>query len=182
MYVDFESYDLCQVLVVYYGVVFKNIMIGEGIDGLLGLLVWMIVGVGDCVVILVGVYFMFNYYVVGFGGQFDFVLYWGDYEDLDVFLVKVVGVKLVYFVNFDNLMGMIYLFVVVEVMIFQIFDGMLLVLDEVYGEFVDVLLLVDVNDLCVICMCIFFKVYGMVGVCVGYVMGVVFLIVVFDWV
>lgn len=112
------------------------------------------------------------------------VFYLNDYEDLFVLIVKVceMQVKFIYFVNFDNLMGMCQKGVNIIVQFDQIFDGCFLVLDEVYVEFVfeGIEVIYDVEYLKVICMCIFFKGYGMVGVCVGYVMGVKDLIKSFD--
>lgn len=183
-YVDFDSYDLCYVLVVYYGVVLDNIMIGEGIDGLLGFLVCLMLVFGEIVVILDGVYLIFNYYVVGFGGFLYKVFYCDDVEDFEVLVVVVCEnfVWLVYLVNFDNLMGSWYLVLCIMVMLDQMLQGLFLVLDEVYVEFVldEVIFQIDLQDDWVICFCIFFKVYGMVGVRVGYVIGFLEFIVGFD--
>lgn len=180
MYADPESHDLRQALAAHHGVAPENIMIGEGIDGLLGLLVRMTVGAGDRVVTSAGAYPTFNYHVVGFGGQLDLVPYRGDHEDPDALLARAAGAKLVYFANPDNPMGTIHPPAVVEAMISQIPDGTLLVLDEAYGEFADALPSVDVNDPRVIRMRTFSKAYGMAGARVGYAMGAAPLIAAFD--
>jgi histidinol-phosphate aminotransferase len=47
----------------------ENIVVGEGIDGLLGYLVRLLVAEGDAVVTSDGAYPTFNYHVAGFGGR-----------------------------------------------------------------------------------------------------------------
>ena len=69
MYGDPENFDLKHALAKKHKVNFENIVIGEGIDGLLGYLVRLIIEKGDNVVTTDGAYPTFNYHVEGFGGN-----------------------------------------------------------------------------------------------------------------
>ena len=68
MYADPESHDLREALADSYDVPPECIVIGEGIDALLGNLVRLFVASGDAVVTSAGAYPTFNYHVAGFGG------------------------------------------------------------------------------------------------------------------
>jgi histidinol-phosphate aminotransferase len=81
MYADPESHDLRQALAAHHNIAAENIMIGEGIDTLLGLLVRLLIAQGDSVVTSAGAYPTFNYHVAGFGGTLHTVPYTGDHED-----------------------------------------------------------------------------------------------------
>ncbi|MCH8466178.1 MAG: aminotransferase class I/II-fold pyridoxal phosphate-dependent enzyme, partial [Roseinatronobacter sp.] len=107
MYGDSQSHDLRVALAAHHGVGPENIMLGEGIDGLLGLLVRLMVGPGDTVVTSDGAYPTFNYHVAGFGGVLHKVPYRDDHEDPTALLerAEAVGAKLLYFCNPDNPMG-----------------------------------------------------------------------------
>ena len=67
-YGDPENHDLRHALSAHEGVDPANIIIGEGIDGLLGYLVRMVTNPGDAIVTSDGAYPTFNYHVAGFGG------------------------------------------------------------------------------------------------------------------
>jgi histidinol-phosphate aminotransferase len=62
--------------------------VGEGIDGLLGYLVRLLVEPGDAVVTSDGAYPTFNYHVAGFGGELHKVPYTGDREDPQALIAK----------------------------------------------------------------------------------------------
>ena len=66
-YCDAENYELKQALAKHHGVTAENIIIGEGIDGLLGLTVRLFVDPGDAVITSAGAYPTFNYHVDGHG-------------------------------------------------------------------------------------------------------------------
>jgi histidinol-phosphate aminotransferase len=68
MYGDPECFDLKAAIAAHHGVAPANVVVGEGIDGLLGLLVRLLVGPGDAVVTSAGAYPTFNFHVAGFGG------------------------------------------------------------------------------------------------------------------
>ena len=101
MYGDPESYDLRQALAEKHGVDASNIMVGEGIDGLLGVIARLFVDQGDAVVTSDGAYPTFNYHVAGFGGVLHKVPYLDDHEDPNALTAKVAetSAKLIYFAN-----------------------------------------------------------------------------------
>ena len=171
-YGDPENHDLKQALAAHCNVGPENIVIGEGIDGLLGLLVRLMVGEGDKVVTSLGAYPTFNFHVSGFGGELITVPYVDDAEDPQSLLDAAIKsqAKLIYFSNPDNPMGSWHDAATVQSLIDDVPDGSLLCLDEAYGEFAPdgVLPEIDVNDERVIRMRTFSKAYGMAGVRIGY--------------
>ena len=94
MYGDAENYDLRGALAALHGVGPQNIMVGEGIDGLLGYL-------GDAVVTSDGAYPTFNYHVAGYGGVLHKVPYRDDAEDPEALFARAaeVDAKIVYLAN-----------------------------------------------------------------------------------
>ncbi|MBV7410574.1 pyridoxal phosphate-dependent aminotransferase [Maritimibacter sp. DP1N21-5] len=183
-YGDAQSWDLRVALAERLGVGMDNIMVGEGIDGLLGYLVRLVVGPGDRVVTSLGAYPTFNYHVAGFGGELVTVPYRDDHEDPVALLDKArdVGAKLVYLANPDNPMGTWHEAEVIQRMIEAIPEGTLLVLDEAYLEFAPegVAPALDVTDPRVIRMRTFSKAYGLAGARVGYAIGTADLISAFN--
>ena len=183
-YADPTSFDLRHALARHHDVAMENIVVGEGIDGLLGYLVRMLVEPGQCVVTSAGAYPTFNYHVVGYGGTIETVPYQNDHEDLDALLTRAAetNAKLVYFANPDNPMGTWHNGAYIEARLDKIPDGTLLVLDEAYIEFADdnVAPKIDINDPRVIRMRTFSKAYGMAGARVGYALGAPQLIAEFE--
>ncbi len=175
MYGDPESYDLRHALAAYHNIAPENLVVGEGIDGLLGYLVRLLVGPGDAVVTSEGAYPTFNYHVAGFGGTLHKVPYRDDSEDLPALLAKAaeVDAKLVYFANPDNPMGSWCAGEDIVAQLDNIPDGCLLLLDEAYVELAPdgTAPEIDINDPRVVRMRTFSKAYGMAGARVGYAMG-----------
>ncbi|MDU8928409.1 pyridoxal phosphate-dependent aminotransferase [Alisedimentitalea sp. MJ-SS2] len=175
MYGDPESHDLRHALAAHHGVKPENIMVGEGIDGLLGYLARLVVGPGDKVVTSDGAYPTFNYHVAGFGGELVKLPYKDDAEDLPALLEKAaeVDAKLVYFANPDNPMASWVAGEEIEAQLDNISEGTVLILDEAYVEFApaDAVPNIDIDDPRVIRMRTFSKAYGMAGARVGYAMG-----------
>lgn len=175
MYGDPESHDLRAALAAHHGIAPANIMVGEGIDGLLGLLVRLYVGPGDAVVTSAGAYPTFNYHVAGFGGALHSVPYKDDHEDPDALLAKAaeVGAKLIYIANPDNPMGSWHAAAVMQDMIDRLPPGCMLVLDEAYVDLAPdgtaPLIVTDATN--VIRMRTFSKAHGMAGARVGYAIG-----------
>ncbi|MGV6802819.1 MAG: pyridoxal phosphate-dependent aminotransferase [Ruegeria sp.] len=172
MYGDPENYHLRQALADHHGVTPENIVVGEGIDGLLGYLARLIVGPGDTVVTSDGAYPTFNYHVEGYGGVLHKVPYSGDHEDPSALFAKAaeVDAKLVYMANPDNPMGSWHRGADIVAALGNLPDGCLLVLDEAYVECAPdgTAAPVAADDLRVIRMRTFSKVYGMAGARVGY--------------
>jgi histidinol-phosphate aminotransferase len=97
MYADPEAHDLRAAIAAHHEVDPAHVMVGEGIDGLLGLLVRLTVTDGTPVVTSDGAYPTFNYHVAGFGGTLHRVPYRDDAEDLPALLSRAaeVGARLV---------------------------------------------------------------------------------------
>lgn len=170
MYGDPENHDLKQALATKLGVPADAIVVGEGIDGLLGYLCRMVVGPGVNVVTSAGAYPTFNFHVAGFGGTLHAVPFKGDHEDPDALIAKAreVGPALIYISNPDNPMGTVHGPDVIAKMISEVPEGSLLVLDEAYGEFAGELLPIDVTEPRVIRFRTFSKAYGMAGARIAY--------------
>ncbi|MEQ8365843.1 MAG: pyridoxal phosphate-dependent aminotransferase [Roseicyclus sp.] len=172
MYGDPEVHDLRHALAAHHGVGPDNIVVGEGIDGLLGYLVRLLVDKGDAVVTSEGAYPTFNYHVAGFGGVLHKVPYMGDHEDPDALIAKAseVEAKLIYFANPDNPMGSWHDASRVQSMIDSLPEGAVLALDEAYCDTAPpgVIPALDVTHPRVIRFRTFSKAYGLAGLRVGY--------------
>ncbi|WP_420586481.1 pyridoxal phosphate-dependent aminotransferase [Ruegeria sp.] len=172
MYGDPENHDLRHALADHHGVRPENIVVGEGIDGLLGYLVRLMVGSGDAVVTSDGAYPTFNYHVAGYGGALHKVPYRDDHEDPAALFAEAaeVDAKLVYLANPDNPMGSWHSGQDIVNAMDTLPEGCLLVLDEAYVECAPAgtAAPVEADDPRVIRMRTFSKVYGMAGARVGY--------------
>ena len=175
MYADPTNHDLRNGLAAHLGVTPDNIIVGEGIDGLLGYLVRMLISEGDAVVTSQGAYPTFNFHVAGFGGSLHTVPYRGDHEDPAALFAKAreVGAKLVYLANPDNPMGTWHEGGALVGALDGLPEGALLVLDEAYIEFApeDARAAIDIDDPRVTRFRTFSKAYGMAGARVGYGLG-----------
>ena len=172
MYCDAESYDLRHALAAHHGVAAENIVVGEGIDGLLGLTCRLFLSNGTPVVTSAGAYPTFNFHVAGYGGALHTVPYKDDCEDPDA-LLKVasdMGARLIYISNPDNPMGTVHDAATIQRMIDQVPNGALLCLDEAYIEFADPGTApdFDITNPNVIRFRTFSKAYGMAGARIGY--------------
>ncbi len=183
-YADPTNNDLRHALAGHMHCAVENVIVGEGIDGLLGYLVRLLVAPGDTVGTSDGAYPTFNYHVGGYGGALDKVPYRDDAEDLPALLARAAerNAKLVYFANPDNPMGSWHPGTVIERALDDIPDGTLLVLDEAYIEFAPLGTApqIDPDDPRVIRLRTFSKGYGMAGARVGYGIGAPSLIRAFD--
>ncbi|MEM0949318.1 MAG: pyridoxal phosphate-dependent aminotransferase [Pseudomonadota bacterium] len=175
MYGDPENFDLKQALAAHLGVPPEAILVGEGIDGILGYTVRLMVTDGDHVVTSNGAYPTFNYHVAGFGGILHKVPYRDDEEDPEALIAKArtVDAKLVYLANPDNPMGSWHGAARVQAMIDAVPEGCVLVIDEAYSEFAPggSLPTLDPTDRRVLRMRTFSKAYGLAGLRVGYAIG-----------
>ena len=175
MYGDPESFELRTALAAHHGCRPDNIMVGEGIDGLLGYLARLLVGAGDAVVTSAGAYPTFNYHVAGFGGTLHTVPYKDDHEDPAALFeqARAVNAKLVYLANPDNPMGSHHTGARVAKALEDLPAGTLLVLDEAYVECAPegTALPLPADDPRVLRMRTFSKAYGMAGARVGYAIG-----------
>ena len=174
-YGDPTSFDLRNALAGNLGLALENIVIGEGIDGLLGYLARMMVARGDPVVTSDGAYPTFSYHVVGYGGVLYKVPYRDDYEDLEELAACAheTGARLLYLANPDNPMGTVHKAEAIKAFISRLPKTCLLALDEAYIEFAPEGIAPNSQKLFdnVLRFRTFSKGYGMAGARVGYAFG-----------
>lgn len=176
-YADAENHNLRMALGEHLGLAPERVLVGEGIDGLLGLITRLIVEPGTPVVTSLGAYPTFNYHVAGFGGQLVTVPYRDDREDLDALLgaVRHENAPLVYLSNPDNPMGTWHSAEAVTSFARALPETTMLVLDEAYGETAPASALPAIAALAdmpnVLRFRTFSKAYGLAGQRVGYVFG-----------
>ena len=184
MYGDPESHDLRHALAATHGVPAASIAVGEGIDGLMGTLVRLLIGPGDTAVTSTGAYPTFAYHVAGFGGTLHRVPYRDDREDPEALAAAAAetGAKLVYFANPDNPMGTWHGAAAVARLVEAMPAGCLLLLDEAYADFAPAGSVPPLapEDERVIRMRTFSKAHGLAGMRVGYAIGHPELIRAFD--
>ncbi|MHA6685220.1 pyridoxal phosphate-dependent aminotransferase [Mesorhizobium sp. A556] len=175
MYGDPDNYDLKQAAAVHHGASPENIVVGEGIDGLLGVLVHMYVAPGTPVVTSLGAYPTFNFHVAAAGGHLVEVPYEDDRESLDGLLAAVrrENAPLVYLSNPDNPMGSFWDAAEIMRFIEALPETTMLILDEAYGELAPASALpaIDIGRTNVIRMRTFSKAYGLAGIRCGYAIG-----------
>lgn len=171
-YGDPENHDLKQALARHHGVSADNIVVGEGVDSLLGYLNRMLVSDGTPVVTSLGAYPTFNFHVAGFGGRLCTVPYRDDREDPEALLdlARRERAPLVYFANPDNPMGSWHSPEVVQELIDGLPEDCVLCLDEAYLELARTPVgpPLDVSRPNVVRLRTFSKAYGMAGARVGY--------------
>jgi len=175
MYGDELSFELGQALAQKNGIGAHNIIVGEGIDSLLGNLARLVVEPGVNVVTSIGAYPTFNYHVNAFGSQMHAVPFKDDHEDLDGLLAMAheTNAALVYLANPDNPMASWHEGEKITAFIEQLPEGTLLCLDEAYVEFAPegVAPDMDVENPKLIRFRTFSKAYGMAGIRVAYGIG-----------
>lgn len=175
MYCDPDNHDLKVALAGHLGVDYDNVVVGEGIDGLLNLVVRMYAGPGTPVVTSLGAYPTFNFHVAGFGARLVTVPYENDRESLDGLLAAVrhENAPLVYLSNPDNPMGTWWEAGEIMRFIEALPETTMLVLDEAYCETgpKSALPQIDVSRPNVIRMRTFSKAYGLAGIRCGYAVG-----------
>ncbi|MGB6117659.1 MAG: pyridoxal phosphate-dependent aminotransferase [Mesorhizobium sp.] len=174
-YCDPESHELRGLIARHHGIAPQNVMIGEGIDGLLGLVVRLFVEPGQPVVTSLGAYPTFNYHVAGFGGRLITVPYRDDREDIHALAdaVRRENAPVVYLANPDNPMASFWEGSEVQAFIEALPETTLVVLDEAYCEMAPASALprLDVARPNVLRMRTFSKVYGLAGMRCGYAIG-----------
>jgi histidinol-phosphate aminotransferase len=172
-YADPESFDLRSSLAAMHGVPMANIVVGAGVDDLLGLVVRAFVAPGRNVVASLGSYPTFSYHVAGYGGALHHVPYRNDgTNDLEALaaLARHTGATLVYLANPDNPTGTWHPAPMIDAFVDALPRGSLLVLDEAYCEFAPGRgrAPIDGDDPRVVRMRTFSKLHGMAGARVGY--------------
>lgn len=174
-YADPENHDLKSALSKHHGVGVENIVVGEGIDGLLGTLVRLVVEPGVPVVTSDGAYPTFNFHVAASGGALTKVPYRDDHEDLDALAdaVEQTGAALVYLANPDNPMGSWLDADAITAFVDRIPKSTIICLDEAYVDFAPdgAVPALDVARTNLIRMRTFSKGYGLAGLRIGYALA-----------
>jgi histidinol-phosphate aminotransferase len=183
-YADPENYDLRQALAAFHDVAADNIMVGEGIDGLLGLTCMMFLNPGDAVVTTLGAYPTFNFHVAAHGGRLSLIPMRDDKEDLSALLetAKRERAKLLYVSNPNSPIGTWWSGDAISDMIRNLPDCTLLVLDEAYVDTAPkgTAPPLDAANPQVIRFRTFSKAYGLAGARIGYAIGGAEVIATFD--
>lgn len=171
-YGDSTNHALREALAGLTRVAPARIVVGEGIDSLLGLAVRLLVAPGAAVVTSAGAYPTFNYHVAGYGARLVTVPYDADHEDPDALVETATreGARMVYLSNPDNPMGTHLSHLRVEAMLEALSPDCVLVLDEAYAEFAPDSALpdLDLDDPRLIRFRTFSKAHGLAGLRVGY--------------
>jgi histidinol-phosphate aminotransferase len=184
MYGDPEGFELNAALAAKLGVPIANVAVGEGIDGLHGLIARLVIAPGDVAVTSLGAYPTFNYHVAGFGGRIVFVPYAGYREDLGALAeaARRERAKVLYLSNPDNPMGTWWSAVEIFAFIEAVPEETLVLLDEAYCETAPAgtLPALDVARPNLIRTRTFSKAYGLAGMRIGYAIGEAGFIKAFD--
>lgn len=175
MYGDPENHDLKAAIAAHHGTTPAHVVVGEGIDALLGYLVRLTVGPGDPVVTSLGAYPTFNFHVAGFGGTLHRAPYKGDHEDPEALLslAAQTHARLLYLSNPDNPMGSHHPGTTIADMAAGLPEGTLLVLDEAYVDLAPegTAAPIDPDAPNVIRFRTFSKAHGLAGLRVGYALA-----------
>jgi histidinol-phosphate aminotransferase len=183
-YNDPEGFDLRQALAERHGVGLGNVVLGAGIDDLLGLIVRAFVDPGDRVVMSKGAYPTFAFHVNGFDGVLATPPYREFRNDLEALgaAARREGARLVYLSNPDNPTGS-WLAAADQLRLIEALpSGCVLVLDEAYSDFApaEAIPLLDPEDRRVIRLRTFSKAHGMAGARIGYAIAPAGTIAAFD--
>lgn len=184
LYGDPENHDLKVALADLHGVRPDNVVVGEGIDGLLGLTVRLFVEKDTPVVTSRGGYPTFDYHVAAQGGRIVRVPYVGDREDHAGLVDAAIreDAPLTYLCNPNNPMASWSIGRDIEASLARVPEGSLLILDQAYGEFApaEAFPRVDADDPRILRFRTFSKAYGMAGLRVAYGIGAPEVVSAFD--
>lgn len=183
-YSDPENYDLRAALAAHMGLDLDNVVIGEGIDGLLGLTCLMFLEPGEVVVTSDGAYPTFNFHVLAHGGRLVKVPMRDDREDLEALLetARREKARILYVSNPNNPMGSWWPADDIARLVASLPAGTLLILDEAYSDTAPpgTLPQVDVLNPQIIRYRTFSKAYGLAGARIGYAISAPHIIEAFD--
>ena len=174
-YPDPTAHVLREKLAEHTGRAAKEILIGEGIDGLLGWVCRLFMAPGRCAVTSKGAYPTLNYHIAGAGAALETVPYRDDAEDPEALAAKACacGANLVYLCNPDNPMGSWHKAGTVTDFVDALPETCLVLLDEAYAEFAPAGVIPpdDFTRPNLIRLRTFSKAYGLAGMRIGYAMG-----------
>ncbi|MDQ2865819.1 MAG: aminotransferase class I/II-fold pyridoxal phosphate-dependent enzyme [Candidatus Eremiobacteraeota bacterium] len=171
-YGDPESFALREALADKHGCRIEELLVGAGIDDLMGLVVRAYVAPGEAAATSRGSYPTYNYHVIGYGGR----LVTADYRDdgrVDLAALAATAKReraaLVYLANPDNPSGTFFGRDEISAFLDALPDDVPVMLDEAYADFVSAEDLLPARiDERLIRMRTFSKAYGMAGARIGY--------------
>ena len=176
LYGDPENRALRERLADGLGVGLESVVVGPGIDSLLGTVVRMFLAPGEVAVSSLGAYPTFDYHVAGHGGRLERVAYRADARvDVEALAAAArgAGARLVYLSSPDNPTGTQTPARALADLADRLPDGCLLVLDEAYLDYPGPASAppIDASDDRVLRLRTFSKAWGMAGLRVGYAVG-----------
>lgn len=174
-YSDPENFELRSAIAAHHGVPIECVMIGEGIDGLLGLTCSLFLTPGMNVVTTDGAYPTFNFHVKAHGGNIHFLPMRDFREDVPRLIetAKALPAPLVYVSNPNSPMGTWWKADEINVFIASLPPQTLLILDEAYCDTAPdgTAPAIDVSNPQVLRYRTFSKAYGLAGARIGYALG-----------
>jgi histidinol-phosphate aminotransferase len=183
-YSDPENWELRSAIAAYHGVPIGCIVIGEGIDGLLGLTCSLFLTPGSSVVTTDGAYPTFNFHVLAHGGKVHAVPMRAFREDVPRLIdkAKETGSRLIYVSNPNSPMGTWWSAGEIEEFIAALPSETPLILDEAYCDTAPAGTAppIDVSNPQVVRYRTFSKAYGLAGARIGYAIAERSLIEAFD--
>lgn len=175
MYSDPENYELRAAIAAYHGVPIECVVIGEGIDGLLGLTCALFLSPGSDVVSTDGAYPTFNFHARAHGGNVHLVPMREFREDIPRLIetAAAISAPLVYVSNPNSPMGTWWSAKEIDALIAELPPRTLLILDEAYCDTAPAGTppAVDVSNPKVVRYRTFSKAYGLAGARIGYALG-----------
>jgi len=174
-YSDPESYELRSAIAAHHGVAIGNVVVGEGIDGLLGLTCMLFLTPGAHVVTTDGAYPTFNFHVLAHGGKLEAVPMRDMREDVPR-LVETAGrmsARLLYVSNPNNPIGSWWPADDMASAMRALAPETLLILDEAYIDTAPpgTAPPIDISNPQIVRYRTFSKAYGLAGARIGYAIG-----------
>ncbi len=171
-YGDPDSFALREALAAKHRCSVEQILVGSGIDDLMGLTVRAFVDIGGGAVAARGTYPTFAYHVAGYGGRLETVPYTNEGEqDLEALaaLARRVRPSVLYLANPDNPSGVLVEGERIARFYESLPDETLLLLDEAYADFVAESRLMEPRfEDRLVRVRTFSKAYGLAGARIGY--------------
>ncbi len=153
----------------------ESILIGSGIDDLLGQAVRCLIEPGDLAVASRGTYPTFKYHILAYGGALKEIPYSSYRNDLDALLyaAKTSNARIVYIANPDSPTGTLCSPGDLSGFIKQLPRRCTLLLDEAYCEFASANEIIPIveDDVRTVRFRTFSKVYGLAGARIGYLIS-----------
>jgi len=172
MYSDPDNFDLRHAIAKHHNIAASHVVVGEGIDGLLGLTVKMFAEPGDVVVTSDGAYPTFNYHAAGQGVALVKVPFCNDKEDLQGLATAAPThqASIVYVSTPNNPMGTWWTASDIVKFRAALPEQTLLFLDEAYCDTAPKIAIRTIDAACtnIIRYRTFSKAYGLAGARVGY--------------